>query len=135
MALRRGSRLRAALLAAAALALPSCDGHEDPVGAVQIWTVVYAVELVGTGTVTRIVHDDGRGGAVTVADPRPGWTTTLFLPPGSTIALRAQGGLAEGRLRVFVDARSPAGPPTVRIRDCSGAAVACDVEIPRETLP
>ena len=91
---------------------------------------------VGQRTVLPAVRGELPAGLVVqFADPRPGWTTTLFLPPGSTIALRAQGGLAEGRLRVFVDARSPAGPPTVRIRDCSGAAVACDVEIPRETLP
>lgn len=95
--------------------------------------MIYAVELVGSGSVTRIVHDDGFGGTVTVSEPRPGWNTTLVLPPGSTIGLRAQAGLAEGRFRVYLDARSPVLPPIVRIQDCT--ATACDLEIPRETLP
>ena len=124
-----------ALACAAALALPSCESGRDPVGPGQLWTVVYGVELVGSGTVTRIVHDDGHGGTVAVASPGAGWSTTLLLPPGSTIALRAGASLAEGRFRVLVDARSPALPPVVRIKDCSGAATACDLEIPRETLP
>jgi hypothetical protein len=128
-------RARLALAVVSALALPSCEGRDDPVGPGLTWTVLYAVELTGTGSVARIVHDDGRGGSVVVADPRPGWTTALLLPPGSTIALRAQGGVVDGRLRVLVDARSPHLPPVVRIVDCTGTATACDVEIPRETLP
>ena len=131
--MRPGRRARLALAVAAALAVPSCDDRDDPVGTGPGWTVLYAVELTGAGSVTRIVHDDGRGGSVVVADPRPGWTTALLLPPGSTIALRAQGGVADGRFRVLVDARSTHLPPVVRIVDCT--ATACDVEIPRETLP
>ena len=133
--MRPGRRARLALAVAAALALPSCDDRDDPAGPGPGWTVLYAVELAGTGSVTRIVHDDGRGGSVVVAEPRPGWTTALLLPPGSTIALRAQGNVADGRFRVLVDARSTHLPPVVRIADCTGTATACDLEVPRETLP
>lgn len=133
--MRTTSRLRLAAALAAALALPSCKDGGDPVGPGQVWTVIYAVELVGSGSVTKIIHDDGYGGTVAVPDPRAGWTTTLVLPPGSTIALRAQAGLAEGRFRVYADARSANLPPVIRILDCSGTATACDLEIPRETLP
>jgi len=135
VALTAPSRLGFAAVLAAALAFLSCDGGRDPVGPGQVWTVIYAVELAGSGTVSKIVHDDGFGGTVTVTDPRPGWTTTLVLPPGSTIALRAQAGLAEGRFRVYVDARSPVLPPVIRIQDCTGTETACDLEVPKETLP
>ena len=133
--MRAGPPARLSLAIAAALALPSCEAGDDPVGGGRPWTVLYAVELVGSGSVTRIVHDNGGGVPVSVASPVPGWNTTLFLPAGSTIALRAQAVLGEGRFRVFVDARSPSLPPLVRVKDCSGSATDCDLEIPRETLP
>ena len=130
-----GSRLRPALALAAALVLPSCDSTKEPVADADVWTVVYAVELVGSGTVTGIVYENGVGGTVPVASPGAGWNTTLFLPPGSTIGMRARAGLTEGRFRVYVDARSPRLPPVVRLKDCTGTATACDLEIPKETLP
>ncbi|MFN7989093.1 MAG: hypothetical protein U0529_16590 [Thermoanaerobaculia bacterium] len=132
---RKGSLLRPVLALAAALALPSCDSAKDPVAAADVWTVVYAVELVGSGTVTGIVYENGSGGTVPVASPGAGWSTTLFLPPGSTIGLRAQAALGEGRFRVYVDARSPRLPPVIRLKDCTGTATACDLEISKETLP
>lgn len=133
--MRPAAPLRLALALAGALALPSCGKTTDPVGNADVWTVVYAVELVGSGTVTGIVYEDGGGGTVPVASPGAGWNTTLFLPAGSTIGIRAQAGLTEGRFRVYVDARSPRLPPVVRLKDCTGTATACDLEIPRETLP
>ena len=133
--MRGSSRVRSALALVAALALPSCETRKDPVGPGQVWTVIYAVELTGSGAVTRIAYDNGQGGTVTVANPTAGWSTTLLLPPGSTVALRAQAGLAEGRFRLLVDARSPSFPPIVREKDCSGTTTACDLEIPKEMLP
>jgi hypothetical protein len=124
-----------AAVLAAALAASSCDEAKDPVSAADVWTVVYAVELVGSGSVTRILYDNGGGDVISVASPAAGWSKTLFLPPGSTIALRAQAGLAEGRFRVYADARRPSLPPVVRVKDCTGTATACDLEIPKETLP
>jgi hypothetical protein len=135
VAVRAGSRPGLAAALAAALALPSCDSGRDPIAPGQSWTVIYAVEIVGSGSVTKIVYDDGAGSAVAVASPAAGWSTTLALPPGSTIGLRAQAGLAEGRFRVYADARSPTLPPVIRIQDCTGTAAACDLEIPKETLP
>ena len=135
MALGAGSRLRLAAGLAAGLALPSCGTTSDPVSAADVWTVLYSVELVGSGSVTRIQYDDGGGSLTSVASPVPGWNTTLFLPPGSTIALRGQAGLTEGRFRVTIDARAPSKPPIVRQKDCTGTTTACDLEIPRETLP
>ena len=49
--------------------------------------------------------------------------------------MRALAGLDEGRFRVYVDARSPVLPPVIRIQDCTGTETACDLEVPKETLP
>lgn len=135
MAVRPAVPLRLALALTAALALPSCGKTFDPVANADVWTVLYAVELVGSGSVTGIVYENGFGGTISVTSPVAGWNTTLFLPPGSTIGMRAQAGLSDGRFRVHVEARSPRLPPVIRQQDCTGTATTCALEIPRETLP